>query len=166
MLIPNYIFSCEGKTHRVECLAGTYSPAGSDECTTCPKGAHCPTKTLETYILCANGTYSDTEGSSDCKLCDAGFRCPSVGMEAPLVCPNGTYSNTTGAVECILCPAGYRWDSVTFNWHLMNHEEHLSSTICLFYNQGHLLAQLVLHIVVIYHKRLALEPLMSTIRES
>ena len=116
--IHTWIFSCEGKTSRVECSAGTYATAGSTKCTKCPKGAHCPTKTLETYILCANGTYSDTEGSSDCKLCDAGFRCPNVGMEAPLVCPNGTYSNTTGAVECILCPAGFRWGWVFFHWHI------------------------------------------------
>ena len=102
----------------MECPAGTYAAAGSTKCTKCPKGAHCPTKTLEMYILCANGTYSDTEGSSDCKLCDAGFRCPNVGMEAPLVCPNGTYSNTTGSVECILCPAGYRWGWVFFHWHI------------------------------------------------
>lgn len=102
------IFSCESKTDRVECLAGTYSPAGSTRCATCPKGAHCPTRTLEKYILCANGTYSDKEGSLNCKPCDAGFRCLSVGMDAPEVCPNGTYSNTTGALECILCPAGYR----------------------------------------------------------
>ena len=116
--IHTWIFSCEGKTSRVECSAGTYAAAGSTKCTKCPKGAHCPTKTLETYILCANGTYTDTEGSSDCKLCDAGFRCPNVGMKAPLVCPNGTYSNTTGAVECILCPAGYRWGWVFFHWHI------------------------------------------------
>ena len=92
----------------MECPAGTFAPAGSDKCKACPKGAYCPTAGLETYTLCANGTYSDTENQLECKLCDAGFRCPSIGMEAPLVCPNGTYSNITGALDCILCPAGYR----------------------------------------------------------
>ena len=92
----------------MECLNGTYAPAGSIQCFSCQKGTHCPTNGLPMYVLCANGTYADEEGLSDCKPCDAGFHCPSVGMEAPLVCPNGTYSNTTGALECILCPAGYR----------------------------------------------------------
>ena len=102
-------FSCEDKaSFPMKCLAGTYATAGSTKCHLCPKGAHCPTHGLSTYVLCANGTYSDMEGRSDCKPCDAGFRCPSVGMKGPEVCPNGTYSNATGARDCILCPAGHR----------------------------------------------------------
>ena len=102
-------FSCENsKNYPIKCLAGTFSTAGSINCHLCPKGSHCPTDGLSTYVLCANGTYSDMEGQSDCKLCDPGFRCPSLGMEAPQLCPNGTYSNTTGARECIICPEGFR----------------------------------------------------------
>ena len=108
-------FSCHDKTSPVECLAGTYAAAGSIQCQSCPKGAHCPNNGLSMYVLCANGTYSDVEGRSNCKSCDVGFKCPSVGMEAPEVCPNGTYSYAIGARYCILCPEGYRWDFVTFH---------------------------------------------------
>ena len=92
----------------MRCSAGTFAAAGSIQCHPCPKGAHCPTDGLSTYVLCANGTYTDMQRQSDCKLCDAGFRCPSVGMEAPEVCPNGTYSNATGLRHCVLCPEGHR----------------------------------------------------------
>ena len=103
------IFSCGDKVSApVKCLAGTYAAAGSIKCHSCPKGAHCPTDGLSTYVLCANGTYSNSEGRKACIPCDAGFRCPSVGMQAPQLCPNGTYSNTTGAVHCTLCPEGHR----------------------------------------------------------
>ena len=102
-------FSCKDKANfPTKCLAGTFASAGSIQCHSCPKRAHCPTDGLSTYVLCANGTYSDMEGQSGCKLCDAGFRCPSVGMESPQVCPNGTYSNATGSRDCVLCPAGHR----------------------------------------------------------
>ena len=109
--LPGY-FSCYAND-TAECLAGTYSTAGSRVCRPCPKGAQCPNNGLSTYSLCANGSYSDVEGLKVCKLCDAGFRCPNVGVEAQEECPNGTYSNSNGSSFCILCPEGHRWE-VTF----------------------------------------------------
>ena len=108
LIHKTFFFSCEDKVNPVECSAGTYAPAGSIKCLSCPKGAHCPSNGLPTYVLCANGTYSNLEGQRNCTLCDLGNRCPSVGMEAPEACPNGTYSDAAGARDCILCPEGHR----------------------------------------------------------
>ena len=106
---PLGIFSCGDQVSApVKCFAGTFAAAGSVKCHSCPKGTFCPTNGLSMYVLCANGTYSDSEGRDACIPCDAGFRCPNVGMEAPQLCPNGTYSNITGALQCNLCPEGHR----------------------------------------------------------
>ena len=102
-------FSCgDNSSYPVVCSAGSYAPAGSIKCQSCPKRAYCPTNGLSSYVLCANGTYSNSEGLRDCIPCDAGFKCPSVGMELPEECPNGTYSNATGARYCVACPEGHR----------------------------------------------------------
>jgi hypothetical protein len=56
-----------GSTGPVSCVAGSYSAAGSTECTVCPPGSSCPLRAV-TPTQCSDGFFSEM-GQGECKSC-------------------------------------------------------------------------------------------------
>ena len=100
------IFSCPGGTKPVQCLSGSYSDAGEEGCTTCPKGFYCPEDALKAPKPCQLGEYTDKEGQTNCSVCNTGYFCNDT-KTAPEKCEQGYYSEAKMSA-CALCPAGYR----------------------------------------------------------
>ena len=100
-------FSCPGRTKPVECLSGSYSDAGEEGCTTCPKGFYCPENALKAPKACQLGEYTDKEGQTNCSICSTGYFCNDT-KTPPEQCETGYYSEAKMSA-CSVCPAGYRY---------------------------------------------------------
>jgi hypothetical protein len=101
-----------------DCPAGTFSPAGSQECFECQAGFKCSnTNTGST-------TYESTACSGDncqtislfayqlMETCDPGYYCPSGKLEQ-IPCPIGTYNDLSGQSDvsaCLDADPGYYTD--------------------------------------------------------
>lgn len=90
----------------ISCTNGTFAPAHSIFCHSCPIGSHCPSEKLPYHLPCANGSYSVVKNATRCLECMPGFKCPNP-AEEPVECQNGTYSKA-GATHCIVCPSGHK----------------------------------------------------------
>jgi hypothetical protein len=76
--------SCASTTASpVQCLAGTYAPAGATAC-----------------IVCQKGYYTTSSGAGSCTACPAGSYCSSTG--GPITCPLGSYCPGVSIVPEIL----------------------------------------------------------------
>ena len=100
-------FSCPGRTKPVECSSGSYSDAGEEGCTTCPKGFYCPENALKAPKACQLGEYTDKEGQTNCSICSTGYFCNDT-KTPPEQCETGYYSEAKMSA-CSVCPAGYRY---------------------------------------------------------
>ena len=90
----------------IPCSNGSFAPAGSTYCHSCPIGSQCPSEKLSSHLPCANGSFSVVENATICTECPAGSKCPNPAV-GPVECENGTYSKA-GATHCIECPSGFR----------------------------------------------------------
>ena len=90
----------------IPCASGSFSPARSTYCHSCPIGSQCPSEKLPYHLPCANGSFSVVENATSCGECPAGSKCPNPAV-GPVECGNGTYSKA-GATHCIECPSGHR----------------------------------------------------------
>ena len=90
----------------IPCSNGTFAPAGSTYCHSCPIGSQCPSEKLSFHLPCANGSFSVVKNATICTECPAGSKCPNPAV-GPVECENGTYSKA-GATHCIECPSGHR----------------------------------------------------------
>ena len=91
-----------------QCYPGTYAPAGSTTCKSCPGGRYAKYSGQASCDICPAGTYA-TFGAKECTQCRAGTYASSPGASACVSCPAGTYSSTVGATSsatCQKCPAG------------------------------------------------------------
>lgn len=105
------------------CPAGSYAPAGSAECTTCPANSESAAGAADSAAactclvgyggnpctICPAGT-SKSAGSGECVPCGAGSFQPGVGEEQCTLCPPDTYSTTVGSDSdsvCLACPDGF-----------------------------------------------------------
>jgi hypothetical protein len=95
------------------CPKGTYAPAGSSSCTSCPPGYFCPSTQEVIAYPCNNGTFA-TGGAHICSVCDVGKQCPFTTLNVEQDCPIGTYS-LGGQPECTPCPAGHSCDTAGTN---------------------------------------------------
>lgn len=95
---PAGTFSLGATDTATPCEAGTYSvDEGSESCTVCPAGYHCPLPTA-----------SDVGNAGDIRDCPEGHYCEA-GKETPDPCPAGTYSPTKNLhsyKECLPCTPG------------------------------------------------------------
>ena len=98
-------FSCYNGTPPVECLKGTYSNAGEEGCTACPKGFYCPQNALKGPLPCQLGEHADTTGRTNCTICPAGYFCNDTST-LPAPCHDGFYSPAKMSA-CSPCPGGY-----------------------------------------------------------
>ena len=104
----NYHPSCPVNSEDpIPCSNGSFAPAGSTYCHSCPIGSQCPSEKLSFHLPCANGSFSVVENATICTECPSGSKCPNPAV-GPVECENGTYSKA-GATHCIECPSGYRW---------------------------------------------------------
>ena len=72
----------------------------------CPRGAYCPSGSVNA-TLCDAGSFNPaTHGASRaaCIGCDKGARCAE-GATSPSPCPEGTYQDEPGRSSCNACPA-------------------------------------------------------------
>ncbi len=95
-----------GKTgSKTQCSAGTYAPAGSSTCSSCPSGYTSDagaTAESECYVQTTAGKYIATAKSSTQTSCSAGYFCLSMKIY---------YGSTGGRTDCpagYYCPAGVR----------------------------------------------------------
>ena len=91
-----------------QCMAGTFSVAGSSACTACLPGSYMTrigsVSNLD-CLPCAAGTYSSNFSSTGCGQCIAGTFSLS-GSSTCETCDVGTYSNLNTAAECKSCEFG------------------------------------------------------------
>lgn len=95
---------CDGGVAQpVQCLANTYSEAGSGGCMDCPSGtksnAGAQSESQCIPITCDAGEFLDGD---ECVLCPVGSYCTG-GVTKSVVCPIGKYA-AVGASECTSCP--------------------------------------------------------------
>jgi hypothetical protein len=115
-----YMDTSYGLPSCMQCMAGRYSPRGSNDCIFCPNGTFsatiaqssclpCPDRSIATLgatacIGCAVGESPSSDGMS-CQSCPPGMVCA---QGQPIVaCPPGTYSSVTGFTsvdQCLSCP--------------------------------------------------------------
>ena len=103
--LPPLLFSCINGTSPVKCLKGSFSDAGQEGCSTCPKGFSCPQDALKAPLPCQLGEYTDSEGMLNCTVCPAGYFCNDT-KTSPSPCADGYYSSTKMSA-CSPCPGGY-----------------------------------------------------------
>ena len=100
-------FACIGQGHYVTCVAGSYSSAGSFECSPCGRGFYNQIPASSSCQSCKPGTYSFYP-FQECYDCPDGYACPNTaGSQGQITkCLPGTFSDI-GASVCTPCPAGY-----------------------------------------------------------
>ena len=86
-------------------MKGTYSNAGEEGCTACPKGFYCPQNALKGPLPCQLGEHADTTGRTNCTICPAGYFCND-SSTLPAPCSDGFYSPAKMSA-CSPCPGGY-----------------------------------------------------------
>ena len=111
------------------CPAGTFSNAtgltSAEQCTPCSAGSACMAGSVAP-LVCATGSYTQSQGSAACEQCAAGSfqasrgatacdTCPAsawcaAGSSAPTACDGGTFGDAPGlqsSDQCEACPPGF-----------------------------------------------------------
>jgi len=100
----------------VACQAGTYTPANSQTCTSCPKGTYSDklaAPDASTCLACPSGTYSDKLGvtsPADCTTCPSNTYYEGTGgtsQDNCQACPANTNSNQPQLRQNCICNDGY-----------------------------------------------------------
>ena len=116
----------------IKCLPGSFSIAGSSQCTLCtagtftaisgtpnnctlnPPGTYTPLPGSIIVTQCAPGSYSESIGTINCTTCNPGFynnKTGSFNKSDCLPCPPGTYAPASGAFDCIVAFVGFYQDT-------------------------------------------------------
>ncbi|GIQ81354.1 hypothetical protein KIPB_002301, partial [Kipferlia bialata] len=82
---------------------GSWSHAGSMECTQCVAGEKLDSASTGCED-CPAGFYTKLDGQLECIECAAGYECPNIDGTGILECTEGSYS-LAGATACTSCPA-------------------------------------------------------------
>ncbi|XP_063401402.1 sushi, von Willebrand factor type A, EGF and pentraxin domain-containing protein 1-like [Mytilus trossulus] len=92
---------------KAQCLPGTFSKDGIEQCTTCPKSSYQNLYGQTTCNNCPRRITTLRRGTrrlSMCKAeCSPGYA-SKTGLEPCLPCPKGTYQYDTGKTFCLNCP--------------------------------------------------------------
>lgn len=86
------------------CPLGHYSLEGASNCTECPAGFQCSSRS-STPVACRPGTFSVT-AATNCTSCAPGYYCPFTDSVDFYECPEGTYA-TGDASSCEACSPGF-----------------------------------------------------------
>ena len=102
-------YQCKKDGPGAQCISGTYSELGDEDCHTCGKGYYCPDRKFAIKLPCPPGSYSNGTSAS-CTECNPGHKCPDStlhdGGAEPCLIHLGEYAGPGQAV-CSQCPAGY-----------------------------------------------------------
>ena len=91
------------------CPPGTFSPAGSDKCTSCHQGTYSTSPGSSECYLCPAGTAGSRAGAryeSDCEPCRSGFFSSMSGSTSCTICAAGTYAENVASISCTACEPG------------------------------------------------------------
>eukprot|EP00698_Gefionella_okellyi_P020610 TRINITY_DN648_c0_g1_i2.p1 TRINITY_DN648_c0_g1~~TRINITY_DN648_c0_g1_i2.p1 ORF type:complete len:4078 (-),score=690.51 TRINITY_DN648_c0_g1_i2:80-12022(-) len=104
-------FSAAGSPNCTQCSGGSWSGAAAGSCTLCVAGTwnNSPGATAVTSCLtCGNGTWS-AAGFTSCTVCVAGTASNATGatsISTCVTCASGSYTASNGAASCSLCTQG------------------------------------------------------------
>lgn len=110
-------FSVEGGNCKI-CLPGTFSLAGSSNCSTCPPGSISPLPGASVCGACPVGKYEANHqfcyecpagfvsAGNSCAKCKPGFHAPKPASAACEQCPAATFSREEASARCSPYPSG------------------------------------------------------------